>query len=82
MMRSLLLLATLLGSALALTVSPSGEVPWNASLTIDLAARTNVSPVLYGLFFEGEPLPLHHLCTQCACQQGFPGRRQAVGPGC
>jgi hypothetical protein len=30
----------------------STELPWNASVTVDLTKRKTISSVLYGIFFE------------------------------
>lgn len=30
----------------------SAELPWNASVTVDLTKRKEISSVLYGIFFE------------------------------
>jgi hypothetical protein len=35
------------------------ELPWNASVTVDLAARKEISKVLFGIFFEEVCPPTH-----------------------
>lgn len=58
-MRPAALLTLLLAGAWAaaaqerLTAEPlSPNMPWNASITVDLAARKDISSVLFGIFFE------------------------------
>lgn len=64
-MRPAALLTLLLAGAWAaaaqerLTAEPlSPNMPWNASITVDLAARKDISSVLFGIFFEEVSPPI------------------------
>lgn len=53
----ILITALLVAGCQALTVLPprgtdGKALPWNASVNVDLGDRLEMSPVLYGIFFE------------------------------
>lgn len=78
---SALLLASLIAAASAidtasapqrLAAGPLGDGDaWNASVTVSMADRKPISPLLFGIFFEEAsgatlPLPARRRCRRCS----------------